>query len=564
MLIASAGRSAMLASGGASVARMLGGTEIRQDSADPLHRRLVNVVEEMSIAAGVPVPDVFVLESEAGINAFAAGLEQGNAAVAVTRGALERLSRAELQGVIAHEFSHILNGDMRINQRLLGLSFGILVLSLVGRWVLHSARFAGRSRGGKASVAVLLGLALTIIGFVGVFFGRLIKAAVSRQREMLADASAVQFTRDPTGLAGALKKIGGYSTEFTATEAEEVAHMLFGRGSSAFRGWFATHPPLPERIRALDPTFTEADFVRQPDRGEPSPVAAEEAGPAFAASAGLAPRGDFSLADAGRIESADVGRALHAAIPADLRESAHAHEASWLLVVALACSDEPADNDRQRLFLEQRLGAQRAAVCLRLRREVAALDVGLRLPLLELCMPALRQRPDEQLDFLLDLVNELIEQRAVYSLPDFVLPHVLTAWLGRRPGKAARRSHVRMRAGEALRTLIAAVASFGHEDGERAASAYKAGMAAVTARRDVSAPPITAHDPVLLRSLDTALDMLRNQSAKIKRGALAAVLATIRHDREIRIEEMELFRAIAATLDVPAPPLVVGALEQRA
>ncbi|MGD8323007.1 MAG: M48 family metallopeptidase, partial [Gammaproteobacteria bacterium] len=268
MVIASAGRSATLSRGGASVARMLGGTEIHGDSKDPLHRRLVNVVEEMSIAAGVPVPDIFVLESESGINAFAAGLEHSDAAVAVTRGALERLNRAELQGVIAHEFSHILNGDMRINQRLIGFSFGILVLALAGRWMLRSMRFTRRSRSDKGSIALILGIALAVIGSIGVFFSRLIKAAVSRQREMLADASAVQFTREPDGLAGALKKIGGYSSDFTAAEAEEVAHMLFGRGSRAFRGWFATHPPILDRIRALDPSFTEDDFVRLPDQAQ--------------------------------------------------------------------------------------------------------------------------------------------------------------------------------------------------------------------------------------------------------------------------------------------------------
>jgi len=506
------------------------------------------------------VPDVFVLESEAGINAFAAGLEQGDAAVAVTRGALERLSRAELQGVIAHEFSHILNGDMRINQRLLGLSFGILVLSLAGRWMLRSARFAGRGRGGKGSVIVLLGIALTLIGFVGLFFGRLIKAAVSRQREMLADASAVQFTREPSGLAGALKKIGGYTTEFTATEAEEVAHMLFGRGSRAFRGWFATHPPLIERIRALEPDFTEADFVRLADPGEPAAPIHEDSINALAPQTSLAPRDEVSVADAGRVESTAVGAALHDAIPAELRDSAHAHEASWLLVIALACSDDPNDRERQHNFLELRLGAQRTALCLRLQREVATLAVALRLPLLELCMPALRQRPNEELSFLLDLIDDLIEQRADYALSDFVLPHVLTAWLGRRPRKTLRKSSPRMRPGEALRTLIAAVASYGHTEADSARQAYLAGMQSMTTRTDARAPQIAAHDPGLLRRLDAALETLRNQPAKIKRAALAAVLATIQYDREIRIEEMELFRAIAATLDVPAPPLVVGSL----
>jgi Zn-dependent protease with chaperone function len=245
MGLASFYRAATLSRGGGQVARMLGATEITGEGSDPLRRRLINVVEEMALASGLPVPEVFVLEEEPGINAFAAGLTQSDAAIAVTRGALERLDRAELQGVIAHEFSHILNGDMRLNQQLIGMSFGILVLSLAGRWLLRTARFGRRGRNsGGMTAALLLGLALTIIGAIGVLFSRLIKAAVSRQREVLADASAVQFTREPTGLAGALKKIGGYTGRLSSVDTEEVAHMLFERGSRAFSGLFATHPPL--------------------------------------------------------------------------------------------------------------------------------------------------------------------------------------------------------------------------------------------------------------------------------------------------------------------------------
>ncbi len=560
MLIASGGRSAMLSRGGATVARMLGGTEIHGDSQDPLHRRLVNVVEEMSIAAGVPVPDIFVLESESAINAFAAGLEQSDAAVAVTRGALERLNRAELQGVIAHEFSHILNGDMRINQRLMGFSFGILVLALAGRWMLRSMHFTRRSRNSKGSIAVVLGIALAVIGSIGVFFSRLIKAAVSRQRELLADASAVQFTREPEGLAGALKKIGGFTTEFTSTEAEEVAHMLFGRGARSFRGWFATHPPLIDRIRALEPGFSEDDFVRLSEEMQ-TPVEDGDSAPVqrlSAASASAASGLDVSVEDAGRIESAHVGEALHAAIPLELRDAAHSHEASWLLVVALLCSNDPAKASRQRSFLEQRLGPQRTEICLRLARSAGALDIALRLPLLELCMPALRQRPDSQVQFLLDLIMDLTAEQDTYRLFDFVLPRVLVAWLGHRAGTHASRSAERTNAREALGNLLAAVASFGHEDAPGATAAWRAGISAAKGADTTDSATIEAHDANLLRQLDAAVDALRVQPARIKRGILAAVLVTIRHDQEIRIEEIELFRAIAATLDVPAPPLTAG------
>ncbi|HVP70770.1 MAG TPA: M48 family metallopeptidase, partial [Gemmatimonadaceae bacterium] len=281
MALASLYRAASLAGGGADVARMMSATQVTGGGADPLQQRLVNVVEEMALASGVAVPEIFVLEHEAGINAFAAGTTHSNAAICVTRGALERLDRAELQGVIAHEFSHVLNGDMRLNQQLIGLSFGILALSLAGRFILRGLTYTRPNRGnGKdnsaLAIAVVVGIALVIIGWIGVFLSRLIKAAVSREREALADASAVQFTREPQGLAGALKKIAAYGARIQYAETEEVAHMLFERSSGAFSGWFATHPPLIERIKALDPSFDPRDLPKAEPLPGPGPAVAAE------------------------------------------------------------------------------------------------------------------------------------------------------------------------------------------------------------------------------------------------------------------------------------------------
>src|SRR5688572_19806863 len=248
-------RVASLRGGGEPVALQLGGTPIAADTTDFNLRRLRNVVEEIAIASGVPVPKIYVLEHEASINAFAAGYSPSDAVIAVTRGALDRLNRDELQGVIAHEFSHILNGDMRLNIRLMGVLFGILMIGLIGRKILQHGRFGGRNKGaGAILVAALIAM---VVGYVGLFFGRMIKAGVSRQREQLADASAVQFTRQTVGLSGALKKIGGLGEGSKLNErgdAEEVSHMLFGDGVG-FSGLFATHPPLLARIQALEPQF---------------------------------------------------------------------------------------------------------------------------------------------------------------------------------------------------------------------------------------------------------------------------------------------------------------------
>ena len=239
-----------LSHGGRALAMRMGGRQVGANAAEPDQRKLMNVVEEMAIASGVPVPAVFVLEEEGGINAFAAGHSTSDAAIGVSRGCIQLLTRDELQGVIAHEFSHILNGDMRLNMRLIGWVFGILCLTIIGKLLL-------RSRGRK-NPAPVIGLVLVVVGFIGVFFGRLIQSAVSRQREFLADASAVQFTRNPGGLAGALKKIGGLSggSRLSTEYADEAGHLFFGNALS--EGWFSlwsTHPPLQERIRRIDPGF---------------------------------------------------------------------------------------------------------------------------------------------------------------------------------------------------------------------------------------------------------------------------------------------------------------------
>ncbi|MGZ5577178.1 MAG: M48 family metallopeptidase, partial [Methylobacter sp.] len=258
---------ASLSAGGGKVARSLGATLITAENKDPLRRRLYNVVEEMAIASSIPMPEVYVLEREPGINAFAAGFTTGDAAVTVTRGTLEMLTRDELQGVIGHEFSHILNGDMRLSTRLMGILFGILVIGLIGRAVLNSTRYgtirSDNSRRDNTAAIYLAGLGLFLIGYIGVFFGQMIKAAVSRQREFLADASAVQFTRQTQGIAGALKKIAAaqQGSELQTVDAEEVSHMLFATGMS-FSSLWATHPPLLQRIKALEPNFDESEIEK--------------------------------------------------------------------------------------------------------------------------------------------------------------------------------------------------------------------------------------------------------------------------------------------------------------
>lgn len=262
------------ASSGETIARELGGVAVNPNSGDPDRQRLVNVVQEMSIASGVPMPKIFILEREQSINAFAAGTRTDNAAIAVSRGALDKLSRDELQAVVGHEFSHILNGDMRLNVKLIGWIFGLVVLSLLGRILMQSALLSGNSRSRKndgAQALVFVGLAIMVIGFVSQFFAGIIQAAISRHRERLADASATQFTRNPIALANALSRIGGDSGILHSPHASEYSHFFFVSGVHSL---FDTHPPLEERIRALNPAW-DGRFLETPKTHSRTPENAE-------------------------------------------------------------------------------------------------------------------------------------------------------------------------------------------------------------------------------------------------------------------------------------------------
>lgn len=251
VILGSVYKIAALAKGGSVVAESLGGRLLSASPVDPSERQLLNVIEEMAIASGMAVPRVYVLDNESSINAFAAGHTPEDAAIGVTRGCMTLLNRDELQGVIGHEFSHIANGDMRLDMRIMGVLFGIVCLSVIGQVLIYT-------RGGRGrNPLMFLGLALIVIGAIGVFFGRLIQAALSRQREFLADASSVQFTRNPAGLSAALQKLGGIGSQVKSAHAGEASHMFFGNGMgpSLLSAALSTHPPLAERIRAIDPSW---------------------------------------------------------------------------------------------------------------------------------------------------------------------------------------------------------------------------------------------------------------------------------------------------------------------
>jgi len=572
ILGASMFKTAVLSSGGGKVARQVGGTLVPADVRDPLRRRLRNVVEEMAIASGVPVPEIYVLEEEGGINAFAAGYTPSDAAVAVTRGALELLERDELQGVIAHEFSHILNGDMQLNIRLMGVLFGIMVLSLIGRLIVrggyHSRILSsGRNRG--APVVLIIGLGLAILGGIGMFFARIIKAGVSRQREYLADASAVQFTRQSDGIANALKKIGGYSHGSLIKEAdpEEVSHMLFGAGSKLF-GIFATHPPLVDRIQALDPSFRESDFPRVNLREhQQSSQAAGEATAGFASgtTAAFAAGGTQVLVDSiatsvGKPENIHVEYAqqLRQSIPASLYDAAHSPEFSYLLTIALVLDRSGQMIDRQFGLVREQLGAERITLVRRYYDELAGTGAEYRLPLLEIAFPALKNRPTQELSYLVSLASRLIEVDGEIDLYEYCFYRILTSNLRQAADPSSHRHAVRARRAElraAVIGLLRVLADYGHDNDEQRLAAFQGGIDALG--EWAKEYKFSSDRTLTVPALDHGLDVLLGLNSKGKESLLRAISATAGFDGRLTVTEAELIRAVCATLDYPLPPILV-------
>ena len=572
---ASAFKVAQLASGGQAVALMLGGEEVPGTTTDPREKRLLNVVEEMALAAGVPVPPVYVLK-EPGINAFAAGYAPGDAVVAVSQGCLKYLTRDELQGVVAHEFSHILNGDMRLNIRLIGLIFGIMALSIMGRMLMFASggRSSGRndSRGGL----VLLGLGVFVLGLVGAFFGRLIMAAVSRQREYLADASAVQFTRNPDGIGGALKKIGGLAegSRIENPQAAEAGHMFFANAfaGEGLAGLLATHPPLVERIRRLDPQFDGQFPEVRPvsvDREEREGAARSGRVPPFAGMPRLpglpqVPALGFADDAASRIghldpEVTSYAHALHDGMPDVLRVAAQEPFSARALVYALLLDPRADLRDLQLTRLKAGAEPQDFAETLRLVAPVQALPDTHRLPLLDLAMPALRQMSPRQHRAFRAQVEVLMIADQRLSLFEYTLRCVLHRHLDAQflPKRQTRPVHSSpQKLAHPMATVSALLAWEGQPEPDQAARAFDTGMRGYIGGDHIHRLP--PREECSLAEFDAALQTLNQSVPAIKRRIVVACAACILANQQVTVREAELLRAICDTLDCPLPPLVMG------
>jgi Zn-dependent protease with chaperone function len=572
-------RISTLRAGGSAVALQLGATPVPVDTTEFAYRRLRNVIEEIAIASGVPVPEIFVLEEETAINAFASGYTPADAAVTVTRGCLDKLNRDELQGVIAHEFSHVLNGDMRLNIRLVGVAFGILVLAVIGRKI---AEASGRSRSRDSGGIVVLGIALLVVGYIGVFFARIIKASISRQREYLADASAVQFTRQTEGIAGALKKIGGLSegSKLTSRDGEEVAHMLFGDGVG-YSALFATHPALVDRIKRLQPRFDPGEFAEiaadwtQPRRvGESDDPQASLAGfaparrspgHATAPRSGALPSASGEMRLSAAAVSEQVGHpdtgdyraaaALSTSIPASLSAAAHGREQAVSVVLALLLNAGEAVRRRQLDLIAHYYDAGTAAEVEALATQTGALHPMQRLPLAAMAFPALRRHPRPKLQVFVIVLKQLIKADGKVSLQEYCLAKLVGIQVIDALNPSATRVMGRIRLNEAaaeLCDLFSVVAEYGHDDAESARRAYALGLNEVLPAAKPSYAPPRDWGMALDRALPQ-LDLLVPAGKElVVRGLTHAISA----DGAVSVNEAELLRTVCAALHCPLPPIL--------
>ena len=564
-----------LRAGGSAVALSVGAVPVDPTTTDPQLRRFANIVEEMALASGVPMPRLFVLEKEPGINAFAAGYTPADAAITVTGGALKQLNRDELQGVIGHEFSHILNGDMRLNVKLIGLLSGILLLGLIG---LRFLVFGGGGRDSrKGNPLLVVALALIVLGFVGQFFAGLIKAAVGRQREWLADASSVQFTRQTTGLEGALKKIAGLPTGSALSDAhgeKQVSHMLFGEGRKSFSQLYATHPPLMQRIAALDPAFRpdEVEQLGQRWRADPPNGLAEDAAlgltghvqptppapvPASAAlpSVRVTPAGVSSRVGTLTPEDLQRGAHLSAQIPPTLRQLATQGSTAIPLVLAMVLDSGPDVRATQLRLITDRIGAAEAAAATQLADQLAALPPQLRLPLVSIAAPLVTAHPRVTLDSLVTTLDDLARADGSISVFEYCTTRLISGYIrdandprGRsKPGQADVRQ-----VESAAFTLLAAVAATGNADRVAAQRAFAAAIAALVPGASVPYQPPTD----TWRSLDGVWAPLDSLDPRYKQRFIEALVVAIRDDGDLTLNEAELLRTTCALLHCPLPAFV--------
>ncbi|MBI5724743.1 MAG: M48 family metallopeptidase [Planctomycetes bacterium] len=558
-----------LSDGGSAVAKMLGCVKVSPGTKDLGERKLINVVEEMSIASGIPVPGIYVMEEDS-INAFAAGLNTSNAVVAVTRGAMKKLNREELQGVIAHEFSHILNSDMRLNIRLMGILYGILLIALIGYGIVRiigQGRIRIKGKGGAVIIGIfLVGLVMMIVGYIGLFFARLIQSAVSRQREYLADASAVQFTRNSAGIVGALKKIGGLTgSKIGANSAQEAAHLFFGDALSRLTGsLMATHPPLEKRIKALDPTFSGKFSEITPDAEDTdyqSPISHLQAVSSGKGMDGWRMKvkpGDIT----GRMGTLDKQQIAYAAmvraqIPAEISQAVHSPAGAQAVIACMLLEKEGQLRATQLDHLGHEISSDVREQAENLSPLVESMPPAARLPAVSMALPALRELDAAAADKYKAALKFIIESDKQVTLFEYLLYRIVgQAFLTARQSSQADKSKYYSLAPlwPGAVAIMGAVACAGEKDPTEAAEAFQHGMSWLSTDAQQASPQMPS-----LGKLDEALNLWSQASPGLKKRLIGACTACAAADGIIQVQEAELLRAVACVLHCPMPPILESA-----
>ncbi len=565
--LASVYKIVQLRAGGSAIAELLDGHTLGRGAGNLSEQKILNIVEEMAIASGMPVPAVYIIEEPA-INAFAAGHDSKDVVIGVTRGCIERLNRDELQGVIAHEFSHIFNGDMRLNLKLIGILHGILFIGLLGRMLLEgggSRRAGGRDDMRTVIVLFFLGVGLTIIGYSGVFFGNLIKAAISRQREFLADASAVQYTRNPIGIGGALKKIGGFprGSRLLHPNAQQISHLFFSDGIGASSWMFSTHPSLARRIKAIDPHW----------KGDYPHVDALAVDKEISASEDVLPKADIPYTPH-QVAAVITGAALTQAIngigapsaehllqarmvltslPDDIRQLSYKTQGAAALIHCLLLDKNPEKHQQQMVLLKGLIDQGIYSICEKVSAGIAHLPVNLRLPLLDMCLPTLKTLDAAQLQQFMRVVMSQIKADTHISLFEWALYRLLCQHLvGRRQHGVGK---VPLSAlGSACCTVLSALALATNNDPEHARKQFAQGWKMLT----LSAAEIELTALDNMAKLDQAVQALKKIQPLMKPRLLKACCAVIENNNCYGEESIELLRAIADTIEAPIPPVITA------
>ena len=555
-----------LSAGGYMVAELVGGRVLAPDSEDPTQRRLLNVVEEMAIASGVPVPAVYVLPHEHGINAFAAGLKTTDAVICVTQGTLEVLDRDALQGVIAHEFSHILNGDMRLNVRITCVLNGILLLGLIGaRMLRYLSIRRGSSRGRNGAPVVLLGVGLMAIGFGGTFFGNMIKATVNREREYLADASAVQYTRNPRGIAAALKAIAGYvyGSRLAQPNVPEISHFFFAAATGSWlQALFATHPPLTERIRRIEPdwdgslpevksAYTEKVMTEElVDGGRARKAQRETMAIGVAASASVA---QLAATTRPGIAQLDAARQILTALPAALVTAARNPYHARALICAMLLSPHSETRARQIDLIRREAEPGVDAKLDSLYRIVTAVGRPAYLPLVQMAIPTLRACSHPQIARFQRVMHQLVRSDNHVSLFEWCVMTLVNAGVAAAVGTPGQGRLRQRRLGELtvqVRVILALLAQ-ADGGGRDAELGYTRAMAQLQIPAGEMYSPRSLH----FQTVDNALKRLDELRPLEKQCLIRACVTAIEENGAVTGTEIEVLRAIAAALHVPAPPV---------